>query len=315
MNSLVYSLNATMPVFFTIFIGYILKRVGMLNKSFTDVANKFNFKVTLPLLLFTDMASTNILENFDLKYVAFCAAVTTVMFVGIWSLSRIFIKDKSIIGAFVQASYRSSAAVMGVAFIQNIYGTSGMAPIMIIGCVPLYNIYAVLVLTFEAQGAKGGLKNIKNALINIIKNPIIISIALGVCASLLNIHFPAIINKTMNNFAVMATPLALVAIGAGFEGKKAISKIKPTLISACIKLMILPGIFIPIAISLGFMDQELLALIIMLGSPATPTCYIMAKNMNNDGALSASVIVATTLLSAFTLTLWIFAVRYAGFIK
>ena len=70
------------------------------------------------------------------------------MFVGIWVLSRMFIKDKSIIGAFVQASYRSSAAVMGVAFTQNIYGTSGMAPIMIIGCVPLYNIYAVLVLTF-----------------------------------------------------------------------------------------------------------------------------------------------------------------------
>ena len=77
MNSLVYSLNATMPVFFTIFIGYILKRVGMLNKPFTDVANKFNFKITLPLLLFTDMASTNILENFDLKYVVFCAAATT----------------------------------------------------------------------------------------------------------------------------------------------------------------------------------------------------------------------------------------------
>ena len=118
----------------------------------------------------------------------------------------------------------------------------------------------------------------------------------------------------MNNFAVMATPLALVAMSAGFEGKKAISKIKPTLIAACIKLMILPGVFMPIAIYLGFRDQGLLALIIMLGSPATPTCYIMAKNMNNDGSLSASVIVATTLLSAFTLTFWIFVVRYAGFI-
>lgn len=315
MDSLIYSLNATMPVFLTIFIGYVLKRTGMLNDAFTSTANKFNFKVTLPVLLFLDLASTNIRENFDLKYVMFCAVVTTIMFFAIWFLARVFIKDRSITGAFVQASYRSSAAILGVAFIQNIYGTSGMAPIMIIGCVPLFNIYAVLVLTFEANGGGGrGAENIKKALINIIKNPIIISIALGVFASVVNIAFPPVINKTLNNFAVMATPLALVTIGAGFKGRKALSKIKLTLAAAMIKLVILPGIFMFAAIWAGFRDQALVALIIMLGSPSTPTCYIMANNMNNDGDFTASVIVATTLLSSVTLTFWIFIARYMGVI-
>lgn len=311
MDSLIYSLNATMPVFITIFIGYLLMRIGMLNNGFVNTANKFNFKVTLPVMLFVDLASTDIRNNFDLKYVLFCGLVTTVMFFAIWIAAKLIIKDKSIIGAFVQASYRSSAAVLGVAFIQNIYGTSGMAPIMIIGCVPLFNIFAVLVLTIEGGDNSGA---IKRSIVNIAKNPIIISIALGVIASLLNVHFPAVINKTLNNFAVMASPLALVAIGAGFEGKKALRKIKPTIAASVIKLVVLPAVFMPLAILLGFRDQALIALIIMLGSPTTPTCYIMAKNMNNDDVLSSSVVVATTLLSSVTLTFWIFIARYLGVI-
>lgn len=315
MDSLIYSLNATMPVFLTIAVGYVLKQIKMVNDAFVTTANKFNFKVTLPAMLFLDLATTDIKQNFDLKYVLFCAIVTTIMFLAIWIISKLIIKDKSIIGAFVQASYRSSAAVLGAAFIQNIYGTSGMAPIMIIGCVPLYNVYAVIVLTLEGDDNEGGSDAIKRSLINIAKNPIILSICAGVIFSLINWNMPHMIEKTINYFAVMASPLALVAIGGGFEGRKAIAKIKPTIAASFIKTMVLPAVFLPIAVRLGFRDQALVALIIMLGSPTTPSSYIMAKNMHNDGVLTSSVIVTTTLLSAFTLTLWIFAARAGGYIS
>ena len=112
----------------------------------------------------------------------------------------------------------------------------------------------------------------------------------------------------------MATPLALVPIGAGFEGKKAIAKIKPSLAASMIKLMVLPAIFLPIAVKLGYRDQALVALVIMLGSPTTPSSYIMAKNMGHEGVLTSSVVVMTTLLSSVTLTLWIFVMRYFGLI-
>lgn len=314
MDSLIYSLNATIPVFLVIVVGYILKRIGMFNDSFVKCTNKFNFTVTLPVLLFVDLSTTDIIGDFDLSYVLFCAVTTTVVFCGLWIGARLILKDKSLIGEFVQAGYRSSAAILGVAFIQNIYGDSGMAPVMIIGCVPLFNIFAVLVLTFEGEKSGNGAEHIKKSIINIIKNPIIIAIALGVIASLIKIDFPEIIDKTLSSFAKMATPLALVTIGAGFEGKKAIAKIKPSLAASMIKLMVLPAIFLPIAVKLGFRDQALVALIIMLGSPTTPSSYIMAKNMGHEGVLTSSVVVMTTLLSSVTLTLWIFVMRYFGLI-
>ncbi len=314
MDSLIYSLNATVPVFLVIVAGYILKRVGMLNDVFVKCANKFNFNVTLPALLFADLSATDIIGDFDLKYILFCAVVTVAAFLLLWVGARIFLKNRTLIGEFVQAAYRSSAAVLGVAFIQNIYGDSGMAPVMIIGCVPLFNIFAVLVLTFEGGEGKSGMEHIRKSLINIVKNPIIIAIACGVAVSLLRINFPEIIDKTLLSFAKMASPLALIAIGAGFEGKKAVSKIKTSAVAAAVKLIALPAIFIPIAVKMGFRDQALVALIIMLGSPTTPSSYIMAKNMGHEGVLTSSTVVMTTLFSSLTLTFWIFIARYFGLI-
>ena len=232
-----------------------------------------------------------------------------------WGGAKLLLKERSLTGAFVQASFRSSAAVMGLAFIQNIYGQSAMGPLMIVGAVPLYNIYSVLVLTFE--GSQEGLDKkgkIQEACVNILKNPIIIAIFLGLLVSLCRIHFPVLVDKTVQNVAQMATPLALVTLGAGFEGRKALAKIKPTLAAAFLKLVAQPALFLPAAVAMGFGREKLIAILIMLAAPTTPSCYIMAKNMGHDGTLTASVVVATTLLSAFTLTGWIFLLKGLGYI-
>ncbi|MBQ3061038.1 MAG: AEC family transporter [Lachnospiraceae bacterium] len=307
MNSFIFSINATFPVFLLIVIGYFLKRFKITTNEFVSITNRINYILTLPALLFIDISKTDIIQVFDLKYVLFCALVTTVSFFSIWGISKKCIKDKSITGAFVQASFRGSAAVLGVAFIQNMYGSSGMAPLMIVGTVPLYNIYSVIVLTFESNN--GSKKSLKSAFVNIITNPIIIAIFAGVIASLLKIDFPFIIDKTLSNIASIATPMALIAIGAGFEGRKAIAKLKPTIISSAIKLVLQPAIFLPIAVMLGFRDQKLVALMIMLAAPTTASCYIMASSTGNDSVLTSSVVVMTTFLSSITLTLIIFILK------
>ena len=71
---------------------------------------------------------------------------------------------------------------------------------------------------------------------------------------------------------------------------------------------------IPVAVLIGFRNEALVAIAIMLGSPTTVTCYIMAKNMGNDGVLSSSIIVMATLLSSVTLTFWIFLLKSMGLI-
>ena len=310
MENLIFSLNATVPVFLVMVIGYIIKNLKLVDEPFVKTLNSFNYKITLPVLLFKDIAESDFFEVWDTGYVLFCFFTTLLSIASIWLITAKFYNEKSLTGEFVQAAYRSSAAVLGVAFIQNIYGNAGMAPLMIIGTVPLYNVAAVLVLSFTGPDSSGLSPNtLKKSLKDIITNPIILGILLGMAVSVLRIQFPTIISKTIGNISVLATPLALLGLGAGFEGKKALAKIKPTLVCSLIKLLLLPALFLPLAIFVGFRTEKLVALLIMLGSPTTVSCYIMAKNMGHDGVLTSSVVVTTTFLSSVTLTLFLYLLR------
>ena len=99
-----FSLNATLPVFLVMVIGWALGQKGFLPKQFCTVADKLVFKVTLPVMLFCDMATLDLAHSFDAKFVLFCFAVTAIAIVVIWVLARRLLKDKTLVGEFVQAS-------------------------------------------------------------------------------------------------------------------------------------------------------------------------------------------------------------------
>ena len=316
LDNLIFSLNATMPLFLVMVVGWFLKNRGAINDEFVKVSNKLNFNVTLVCLLFLDMKDCNIKENFDGKYVLYCFVVTLVCILITWIAGRIFIKDKSIIGEFVQGSYRGSAAVLGIALIANVAGDTGMGPIMIVCAVPLYNIFAVIILAVEnRKNEDRDLKNLfKQAVKGVCTNPIILSLFAGLLFSLFELDFPPIINKTLDSIASLTTPLALLCIGASFKGKAAIKMLSPTITATLIKLVVQPLVFLPVAAKMGFGTAEMAAVLIMLGAPTTPSCFIMAKNMGHEGTLTASIVALTTLLSAFTVTFWVFFMKNMGWI-
>lgn len=315
MTNLIFSLNVTLPIFLIILFGYILRKINLLSEDFIKVTNRYVFVIALPVMLYLDVAAADVKKDMNPGFFFFCLIVTVIMFLLIWLLSYILLKDKSMVGAFAQASARGSAALLGVAFVQNICGNVGMTPLMIVAAVPFFNILSVLILVCSANTPDNQKKDygkIKGSIINIAKNPIIIGILLGLISSLLNIELPAIPQKALTMIANTATPMALIAIGGGFDTRQAITKLKPALCASFIKLIGLPLIFLPLAYKLGFRDSEMVAILIMLAAPTTVSCYVMAKNMNNDDVLTANVIVLTTLLSAITLTLWIFILRTFG---
>ena len=303
MQNLIFSLNATLPVFLVMVVGYALGQLGFLPPAFCKASDRLTFKVTLPLMLFLDMGSVDILHDFRPRFVLFCFAATLVGILTVWAGAKRFLKDKTLVGEFVQAGYRSSAAVLGVAFIQNIYGSAGMAPLMILGSVPLFNIFAVLILMLESPEQRG-VPDPKQLLRGVATNPILLGIVFGTVYALLPFTLPQIATKTISSIASLTTPLSLLSIGASFEGTKAIKKLGPTLAAA----------FLPCAVALGFRNEELVALLIMLGSPTTPSAYVMSRNMGHEGVLTSSCIALTTLLSALTLTGWIFVLRSGGYL-
>lgn len=314
MENLIFSLNAAIPIFLMMLLGMLFRKLGWMDEVFAAKMNKFVFLVPLPVLLFEQLATVDFSEVWDIKFILFCFVVTAIS-ITISTLISLLWKDRSIKGEFIQATYRSSAALLGIAFIQNIYGTAGMAPLMIIGSVPLYNIMAVVVLSVFKPGNNSFDKAlVKKTLKGIATNPIIIGIVAGFVWSALKLSMPSILHKTVSSIGATATPMGLMSMGATFEMKKAISKMKPTLVAVFMKLVGFCAVFLPVAAVLGFRNEELIAILVMLGSATTVSCFVMARNMGHEGTLSSGVIMMTTLLSAFTLTMWLDVLRSFGLV-
>ena len=311
-----FSLNATVPVFMMMVFGWFVHKVKLLDERSTAQINKFVFRTLLPALLFMDLSTADFRAVWDTKFVVFCITATLIS-VGIACLYSLLNKDKCERGEIIQASYRSSAAILGIAFVKNIYGEATMAALMIVGTVPIYNIIAVIALSLTSPD-KNNTKSKKALFLNTLKgiatNPIILGIAVGIIWSLLEIPQPVILSKSVSYLANMATPLSLIALGASFKFEDAKGKLPVTLGIVFIKLVLFCGIFLPIAVKLGFRGEKLIAILVMLGSATTGSCFVMSKNFGHKGTITAFAVMLTTLCSAFTLTAWLFILKSLEYI-
>lgn len=308
MENLIFCLNATLPVFLLMALGFLFRRIGFMDKLFANKMNTFVFQAALPVLLFKEMSGADFFSVWDGPFVLMCLFVTAVSILLMVLFSRLL--RPQIRGEFVQASYRSSVALLGMAFIVNIYGIAGAAPLMILGAVPLYNIAAVLVLTMMRPG-RGKLDGpmLKSTLKEVCTNPILLGILVGLLWSLLDIPQPVIMQKTISSFSAVATPMGLIALGASVEVDGAKAAFLPSLLCSFFKLIAFVTLFLPLAIYLGYRTDKLVTLLILLGSGTTSSSFVMARNLGYEGSLTANTVMLTTCLSAFTLTGWLYILR------
>ena len=314
-SDFIFSLNATVPVFLMMVFGWCVRQLGLLDEHSTAQINKFVFRTLLPPLLFMDLSTADFRSVWDGSFVLFCMCAT-LLSVGIAAAFSLLHRDKCERGEIIQASYRSSAAVLGIAFVNNIYGSSTVSALMIVGTVPLYNVIAVvtLALTSPERGELSGKKLWLSTAKSIATNPIILGIAAGILWSLTGWHQPVIMSRSIAYLGRMATPLSLIALGASFKFSE--SKGRKALVCGIVaqKLLLYCCIFLPAAVKLGFRGEKLVAILIMLGSATTGSCFVMAKNFGHKGSITAFAVMLATLCSAFTLTMWLFVLKTLNYI-
>ena len=312
---LVFSLNATMPVFLLMALGIILRRVGIVDATFASRLNTFVFCVALPVLLFRDISSVDLAQEWDARFVFDCALITLATIVFACAAS-VFVKGRATRGEFIQGAYRSSVAILGVALMQSIYGSSQAAAMMIIGVVPLYNAAAVAILAVCAEDSQAKRKGARAMFLgiarDIVTNPIIVGIAAGLLWAVLRLPMPEAAGKAVDAVAGLATPLGLVAMGAMADFRRMREEARSSLGASAIKLFGLCAAFLPVCVALGYRGEELMALLFMLGSATTVSSFVMARNIGYEGVVSSAVVMITTLGSVFSLTAWIYLLRCLG---
>ncbi|MCL2218023.1 MAG: AEC family transporter [Defluviitaleaceae bacterium] len=310
--NLIFSLNAVMPLFLLIALGYTLKKRDFLSGGFISGGNKFVFYIALPMTLFRNLYMSDVSELLDLTFIAFIVSASVLSFLAIWVVSAFFIKDRTIIGAFVQGAFRGNFAFLGMPLLLNIAGEAGMAraTLIITFVLPLYNICSILVLAaYSDSGKKVGPLTIAFA---VVKNPFIIGISVAVATVLLGIQLPSMISRSVTYISGMAIPLALICLGAGIVFQGFDKKFKFVLVASIIKVVALPVIFVAVGYAFGFRGVDLVALLVLGGTPSAIIGYTMVVQMGGDVYIAGTIVVTSTLLSAVSLTLLISFMRMLG---
>ncbi len=312
MESLRLSFDAIAPIFLLMLLGYVLKCLKVCDKKGFDLINKLVFKAFLPTLLFYNIYKTETANVFDPKLVLFTVIGILFVFVAGYFSVLVLTKENSKRGVMLQGFFRTNFAILGIPLVSYICGEDarGLASLMVAIIIPMFNILAVIALE-RFRGGSGKL-HLPSLLKGMAKNPLIIGCVIGLVFFGLDIKLPFVIEKSVSDVASIATPLAIIALGAGFEFSGIRGYAKEISIVIIARLVVIPLIVLSAAILCGFTGEALACLLITFGGPIAVSSFSMAQQMDGDEKLAAQIIVISSALCLFTLFFWIFGLNYLG---
>ncbi len=330
---LLTAVNAVAPIIILILLGYILRQKKFFDDSFLKIGNKLVFKVCLPCMLFVNVYDISGLSVIRWDIVGYCVAVIGIIFVLGLAVCVASTPDMKRRGVLLQCAFRSNYAIIGIPLAASLGGAEAEAMAAVISAfsIPVFNILAVIALSVFVGGGKGK-NSIKGILLNIVKNPLIIGVVLGlVCLgiragqeTLLGaVKFSLkedtfFLYKSLSNLKAIASPLALLVLGGQFTFSAVQGMFKEIAVGTAMRLVLAPLLGVGGAILLsktGLIScgvNEYPALIALFGSPVAVSSAVMAGSMGNDEQLATQLVVWTSLCSVITIFLQVCILMAAG---
>lgn len=327
--------NAVLPILLLILLGFGLKKAGWISEKFSKTGNKLVFNIFLPAMLFINVYDIEGISAIKWDVVLFVVAVICLLFILAIIIAMFSTKVPERRGVVMQCVYRSNFAIIGMPLAAALGGEEAMAITAVISAfsIPLYNFFSVIALTMFLKTADGKQRDFKAVFLDIIKNPLILSVALGFVmlgirqlqAEILgevvfslksNLKF---LYTALDNLKSIASPLALVVMGAQFEFSAVKGLFKEIAVGTISRVVIAPIVGIGLAVilsshtnllSCGVNDYP--ALVALYGSPMAVSAAVMAGQMHNDEQLATQLVVWTSVFSIFTVFLTVCIMMPAG---
>ena len=312
-DALAYCLVVTSPVFIIVLLGCVLKARGNIDSGFVASASTLVFKVCLPTLIFLSILQNQVSLTAQLPLVVYCVAAATVCFVLFWWLSRTWIAPVDR-GVVVQGAFRSNLGIIGFALCAKGYGDDGLAigAVILAVVTPVYNVLSVYALNASLPGhqALSLLKTLKD----IVKNPLIVAIALGFIAIALDFKLPKVMYDAGTYLANMTLPLALIAIGGSLSVRELKSRSAVASWAVFAKLVIVPLMAVIPAWFMGFSPVELGCILFMFASPTAAASFVMVHASGGNHGLASNIIVLSTLFSALSISLLLYVAKLLAWV-
>ncbi len=287
-----------LPDFLLIALGAALRRVRMFEPPFWRGLERFVYFVLFPALLFRALATSTAAIG-DASRLVVVGVIFTAAGMALSALARPLLNlPQPTFAACFQCAFRFNTYI-ALAAASRLAGDQGVAAIsLLIGVlVPVVNVAAVAVLARD-RGRKG-------VWLAILRNPLVIACAAGLGWNAAGIAMPVLLSVVLELLASAALPLGLIAAGAGLEFVLGTLPVRAVVWWNAIKLALLPAIALLLASIFELSTLERQVAVLLAAVPTAPSSYILAMQMNGQGAPVALLISSGTLLAIATLPLWL----------
>ncbi len=289
-------LLALWPLFALIVAGFYLRRWNFPNEAFWPGAERLNYFVLFPALLFSSLARAP-LDNPALKQLA----LAVMLGLGIGWLALLLMRrlrgwPAARFGVFTQGTLRFNT-YLGLAAVGSLFGQPGLtlAALMLALMVPTVNVLSVWSLTAE-RGI-----SLRSLLLPIAKNPLILACLGGTLINLSGIGLPGGTDRLLSLLAAASLPLGLLCVGAALKPEELGGEVPALAWSSLARLIGMPLLAWVIAQILGLPAMETTVLVLFFALPTAPTAYVLTRHLGGDSQLMAGAITLQTLLAAASL--------------
>jgi malonate transporter len=313
-ENIIYTGNIVAPVFLMILLGYLLKKIGVINENFVAITSKFVFNVSLPAFIFMKISALDLTAALDMGQIIFIYAGTFLVYSIIWIFSSLFIKDGRDLSVFVQGAYRSNYAIVGLAIIANLFGEEGLgkASLILAFLLPFYNVLAVIILTVPMRKIRK--LNLLSTIYEVMLNPLIIAVIISLPFSYFKLELPSMLFTTGNFLSDVALPLALIGIGGSLNIENIKRASTLAFSSSIIKLIVVPVVLTFFAYLFGFRAMDLGIMFVLFACPTAIVSFIMAEAMGCNSKLAGNIVVISTIGSVITISAAIIILKSVGLI-
>lgn len=285
----------TLPFFAIIGLGYGAGRLRFFSEEATASLTKFVFYFALSAMLFRFSANLTLAEIWDWQLVF--AYLTGSLAIYLFATAVAVFRKRPVAEAAVEAQCAviGNVGFLGIPMLVALLGEAAIGPVMLVLATDLivFGSLIVILITGSREGRmRLGVLGVVGA--GLLKNPMIVSIALGLSVSAARVPVPAPVNDFLSILGAAATPGALFAIGASLASKSA------ERIAVAAWLSIAKLILHPLAVAfagLVVFTVDPFAATVMITAAALPVAgnvYILAQHYGiAPQRVSASILLST----------------------
>ena len=294
---------ALFPLIILIMMGYGFKRIEFLTDEFWRGAEKLNYMILFPILLFNSLAYIKFEVVALMKVLLALLIIIVLSSLMLWVMKVIFNIPVARFGVYVQSQIRFNTYI-GLSITSLLFGTQGMQifAMMIAFAIPLVNVISILSFT-QAQQLKP-----QQIFISIIKNPLIGGCIVGIIFNLMQGSLFSGVEQVLKFLASMSLPLGLISVGAALQFAQLKQDYARLLMNTLGRLIVMPSVAYLICSLLGLSHFEIMILVVFFSLPTASAAYILTRYLKGDSQLMASVISLQTLGFAFTFPILIFLI-------